>query len=817
MPKHFHQIRSRPDSHRRLLAGFIFFCSGLAALVYEISWTRQIGLLFGHTVHAASIVLASYFAGMAIGYLVGAKLSSRVSPLLGYAIAELLVAGWAFVIPMLLGISESATIAPWLCSSSFVWQTFIRGAFGFLLLLPATDALGATLPMMATFIVGNGHGKLSDGSNASSVMTAYALNTSGALVGVLLATFYLLVVVGVRSSSFVAAALSILCAVAALMISRDQRFAEPRESLESGDESRKQNHSSLNSQMLANSGLWTRHSGLSALSGFGILALQVLYARLFSLVFHNSIYTFGVVIAVFLASLGFGAVIASRLQQRYLARQIIGVTTGMGALAISSSVLVFEWLTELKYFSFGDSFVQYIWGAIGLVTVVVAPAITCLGMLLPLVWTMAGKSGSAGQVVGNLTAVNTLAAAIGAVTASFVLLTWIGLWPSIVLMAMLFLVPAFLLLWQNRQTRTAIVLGLLTGVASMLVLGRPMESEYDRTEYPERLVRRWNSSYGWIDVVQDSKTGSFKIRQNLHYRFGKTGGNGREFRQAHIPLLLHGNPREVLFMGLGTGLTAGGAILHREVEKIVAVELIPEVVEAVRSLAEYNNHVVDHPQVEIHVDDARHHLLANERKFDVIVSDLFVPWESESGYLYTVEHYEVAWQRLKPDGLFCQWLPLFQLGEREFESIANSFASVFPNTTIWWGQLDTHSPVIALVGSCSPLLVDSHRLAARLDVLGENLNAPDPSIASPALFWDHYIGDWPLQTLSKRNTDEHPRVEFYTPISNRNRNMIRGKALERYYNQVISQQPGNGAKLSSDTLEKAIERRARQKMILFGR
>ncbi len=816
MLKHLHQARSRPDSHRRLLAGFVFFCSGLAALVYEISWTRQIGLLFGHTVHAASIVLASYFAGMAIGYLVGAKLSTRVSPLIGYAIAELLVAGWAFLIPMLLGISESATMAPWLCSSSFVWQTFVRGAFGFLLLLPATFALGVTLPMMATFVAGKGRGKLSDGSIASHIAIVYALNTSGALVGVLLATFYLLVVVGVRSSSFVAAALSILCAVVALLISRDQSFAEPRESLESSDENRERDHDALNIQMLANSGLWTRHSRLAAISGFGILALQVLYTRMFSLVFHNSIYTFGVVIAVCLASLALGAAIASRLQRRYSAKQIIGVTTGIGALATSSSVLVFGWLTELKYFSFGDSFVQYILGAIGLVTVVVAPAITCLGMLLPLVWSMAGKSGSAGQVVGNLTAVNTLAAATGALTASFVLLTWIGLWPSIVLMAMLFLVAAFPLLWQNGQTRTAIVLGLLTGVVSMLVLGSPMESEFNRTEYPERLVRRWNSPYGWIDVVKDTKTGSFKIRQNLHYRFGKTGGNGRESRQAHIPLLLHEDPQEVLFLGLGTGLTAGGAILHREVEKIVAVELIPEVVEAVRSLAEYNNNVVDHPQVEIHVDDARHYLLANDREFDVIVSDLFVPWESESGYLYTVEHYEVALHRLKPDGLFCQWLPLFQLGEREFESIANSFASVFPNTTIWWGQLETNSPVIALIGSYSPLLIDSHRLATRLEVLGENLNSRDPSIASPALFWDHYIGDWQLQSLSNRNTDEHPRVEFLTPISNRNRNMLSGKALERYYNEVIAQQPENGAILSGDTPQKAIERRARQKIILFG-
>jgi spermidine synthase len=786
---------------------FVFFLSGAAALIYEISWTRQIGLLFGHTVHAASIVLASYFAGMAIGYWVGARMSSRVSPLFGYALAELLVAVWAVAIPVFLGISESTAFAPWLSSSSFFWQTVIRGVFGFLLLLPATIALGVTLPMMATYFAGNGRERLSVVSDASRVTMAYALNTAGALVGVLLATFYLLLVVGVRTSSFAAAGLSVFCAVAALLLGRESRD-------KSGGSS---DNFSLDSK-LAN--LDSPNPGLSALaflSGFGILALQVLYTRMFSLVFHNSTYTFGVVIAVFLASLALGAAIASNLQRRHAAQRIIGVASGLGALATTGSVLVFVWITELKYFSFGDSFVQYMSGAIFLVTVVVAPAIICLGMMLPLVWTMAGKAGSAGRVVGNLTAINTIAAAMGASSASFIMLIWIGLWQSIVLIAILFFVAAFLLLWQNKQTQTAIAMGLLTGVVSALALSSPIDSEFDRTEYHEQIVQRWNSPYGWIDVVQNDKTGSFKIRQNLHYRFGKTGGNVREFRQAHIPILLHDDPQDVLFIGLGTGLTAGGAIPHPEVKKIVAVELIPEVIDAVRSLSKFNYNVVDDPNVEIHIDDARHYLLANDRKFDVIVSDLFVPWESESGYLYTVEHYEVALKRMKPEGLFCQWLPLYQLGEKEFESIANSFANVFPHTTIWWGQLETTSPVIALIGARSPLTVDSNNLAKRLERLSGNLLSPDQSIATPELFWDHYIGDWQLQSSSKFNTDEHPRVEFLTPISNRDGKMIRGNLLEEYYEEVLSPLPANGAILGDQGVDSSsTQRRSRQRLILFG-
>jgi spermidine synthase len=260
-----------------------------------------------------------------------------------------------------------------------------------------------------------------------------------------------------------------------------------------------------------------------------------------------------------------------------------------------------------------------------------------------------------------------------------------------------------------------------------------------------------------------------------------------------MPLLLHEAPSEVLFMGLGTGLTAGGAIPHHDVERILAVELIPEVVEAVRTLADYNYNVVDHPKVNIHIDDARHFLLANNRKFDVIVSDMFVPWESESGYLYTVEHYRVAAQRLRPGGLFCQWLPLYQVGEREFESIANSFASEFPCATLWWGDMNSSSPVIALIGTELPLRIDEHRLSMRLADLSQQMGSTDPAIATSDRFWDHYLGDWNARSSLNLNTDEHPRVEFLTPISNRDRQMLRSNRLESYCNEVLLKLPRNGA------------------------
>lgn len=786
-----------------LFVYLLFFISGAAALIYEISWTRQIGLLFGHTVHAASIVLASYFSGMAIGYLVGAKWSTNISALKGYAVAEFVVAAWAFVIPYILHLSESSLIAPWLSNDSFALQTAARAIFSFLLLLPATIALGVTLPMIANFFAKNHPGELSDTRNSSKVTFAYALNTAGALVGVFVATFFLLIMVGVRTSSYLAAAISAFCALAALLMARvetskatDNKQAKPK--LPTPRPS------------IIPPGL------LAFLGGFGILALQVLYVRMFSLVFHNSTYTFGIVVAVFLAALAMGAAITSQLLRRFQANKLIGVTTGLGALATAASVLVFVLLTDLNYFKSGDTFTQYLLGATGLVSIVIAPAIICLGMLLPQAWVLAAPQATTGRIVGNLTAVNTLAAAIGALVASFAMLAWIGLWQSIVLIAAMFLVTALVLLWQAKQFTFAITMTVLTASISVSALRCQTDSQHNLSERNERIVQRWNSSYGWIDLVENKKYGSFKIRQNLHYRFGETGGNAREFRQANIPILLHNNPKQVLFLGLGTGLTAGGAIPHSDVESIMAVELIPEVVDAVRMLAKHNYNVVEHPKVSIKIDDARHYLLANDKQFDVIISDLFVPWESETGYLYTVEHYRLALKRMKQDGLFCQWLPLYQLGTREFESIANSFATVFPHTTIWLGKLESRRPIIALIGTRNPVNVDPHSLALRLDGLDKHATTTDQSIATPDRIWNHYIGDWKLQPHAQLNTDERPRVEFLTPMSNRNRMMLHGPLLKKYFNNIFFNLPMNSAKLDGETDNESLRRRKFQRTVLFG-
>ena len=282
---------------------------------------------------------------------------------------------------------------------------------------------------------------------------------------------------------------------------------------------------------------------------------------------------------------------------------------------------------------------------------------------------------------------------------------------------------------------------------------------------------------------------------------------------------MHPDPQDVLFLGLGTGLTAAGAIPHQEVKRVTAVELIPEVVEAARELAEYNFNVVDHEKSRMVCDDGRHFLLATDEKFDVIVSDLFVPWESESGYLYTVEHYEVSAARLKEGGLFCQWLPLYQVGEAEFEAIANSFSSVFPAVTLWWGKLaGSRGPVIALVGKAGPVELDSEGTNRRIEQLGR-LMGVDPSIARADLVVDHFIGCWTVENAPEQvilNRDEYPIVEFSTPVSNRDRKLISGAVFEDYYQRVLAGLPMEQVTVDGRAVSNPEQRKKRQSLLLFG-
>lgn len=762
----------------------VFFVSGVAALILEISWSRQMGLLFGYSTHAAAVVLAAYFVGLAAGNSLGGRLAHRVNPLKAYAVAELAVAGWSCLVPVILAAAHTELGSGLLRNDSVALQIAVRAVFCLMVLLPATVAMGSTLPLMAEFLL------RSRPTGITLVSRAYAFNTAGAFTGVVVATLLLLVVVGVRSSGFVAAGLSATCGIVALMVElRDGRQRLTNDPLGPKVEAASEAPDTIELAATV-SRCWTVLAGVC---GFGTLALQVLYLRLFSLVFHNSTYTFGIVLAVNLLALAFGAWLASVFLRRVSAESILTSCCWAGGMLAAFSVIAFARITELQYFQAGDTFASYLTAATLLVAVIVFPPVTLLGMILPTLW-KAATDETLRQVktIGTMTMVNTLSAAVGSLAASFVMLPLLGLWGSFVAVTVIFCaVSCWLYARQNRHR--SLILVVLSVVVVAVPLTIPPGAERWAAPTDEQLVRRWQSAYGWIDVVRDVADGSLKVRQNRHYRFGSTGAEAaRMYRQAHLPLLLHSEPRDVAFLGLGTGLTAAGAVAHEQLDSINIVELIPEVVDAARLLSEANFGIVDHPKVLIDIDDAHHFLQGTNKRFDVIVSDLFVPWESETGYLYTVEHYQQARTRLRPGGLFCQWLPLYQLGQAEFEMIADSFASVFPKSTLWWGNVSSQRAIVALIGTEHELQLHATAIDQRIARLKDTGMFQDDSLQTAERLYECLNGGWPVHPNAVLNTDEHPRVEFLTPASQGNQRLLRGGLIIRYFDDVLLKLPSGG-------------------------
>ncbi|QDT57030.1 Spermidine synthase [Caulifigura coniformis] len=763
----------------------LFFLSGGAGLAYEVSWTRQLGEILGHTSRSAGVVLAAYFGGLAIGYELGGRYSSRVSPLLGYAAAEVITAIWATAIPRLLDLIGSAEVVRWLDGRGGTSAAMSQAAISFLILLPSTAGLGATLPFMSEGVKPSQSRKGFD-----RVAFAYGVNTFGAMLGVVISTSTLLVHVGVRSTGMVAAATSLACAVIAAQISHSWKAGESASSILPGSGARGPSGSSQSSTAQVSAGLSasvSRHV-TAAISGFTILSLEVLYLRLFSLVFHNSSYSFGVVLAVFLFGLAMAATLASWFTGRFPAIDLVSLAMWSGSVAIAVSVLLFQQITQLAYLQTDGGFGSYIAACAGLAIKTMLVPATILGIILPALWSEAAYSEShRGRDIARLTMVNTLAAACGSLVTSFWLLPTLGLWNAFVTLAVLLSVAALLRTVSRRRWRVA-SLYLTSSATAVTVLVIASSTESKGAEGGRRLIRRWESSYGWIDALEDSRTGVRELRQNVHYRYGSTGDDlTRERRQAHLPLLLHPKPRKALFLGLGTGITAGAALLHNEVESFAVVELIPEVVEAARLLGEANLAVTDHPRATIAVDDARHFLLSTEQSFDVVVGDLFVPWESQTGYLYSREHFARVSDRLNEGGLFCQWLALYQLGASDFAIIADTFATIFPDCTLWWGHLDRNRPMVALIGIKGELEVDRTNLVNRMLALSRAERVTDDFLDTPEHLQSLLIGRWQVHGQPRLNTVEHPLIEFLTPRSQQNNSLLRRSQLRHHFDSVLAQ------------------------------
>ena len=394
-----------------------------------------------------------------------------------------------------------------------------------------------------------------------------------------------------------------------------------------------------------------------------------------------------------------------------------------------------------------------------------------LGIVLPYLFKIAEGGGyQPGETVGRLVTVNTIGAIIGSIVAGFILLDWIGLWTSIKAIATLYLIAAFWLLIerssQSSMVKLVPVIGLLL-LSTFLDASKLPLVKIDAIGKNETLLKVWEGADATVAVVR--RDDQLRTKLNNWYSLGGTADSTTQQMQSHLPLLLHPMPKHVFYLGLGTGITAGTALDYK-VDKVTVTEIAPSVIQASKEFfSDHTNGLYDDPRVTMIAEDGRNVLRGSRNTYDLIISDLFIPWKAGTGNLYSVEHYDIAAKRLNTQGMYVQWLPLYQLTKDEFAIIARSMQEVFPMVSLWRAGFSKKRPVVALIGfkQDSRLLPNTPLLEASKLVLRQHLNGQNDIV--PLI--SHYAGtlreDDNQLSNAPLNTDSRPVIEYLAPMNHR--------------------------------------------------
>lgn len=681
----------------RPLVILIFFISGVAALAYEVTWTRQLAQIFGVTTFAVSTVLATYMGGLALGsYLFGRWIDRSENPLRIYAWLEIGIGLYALLVPMLFAALEPAYVALRRADLPYGLLAFGRASLAAGVLLPPTVLMGATFPVLTRFWV---QARENVGRDTGFL---YFVNTTGALVGCSLVGFLLLEKLGLRGTTWVAVSMNFAAGAVALGLSRRQslpHWAPPDASdLPAAPSSR-----------VARLALLT-----AGVSGFTSLAYEVLWSRALLTYLFSSLYAFTTMLTTFLAGIALGSLLYT-LVLRHLGRPILslGLIQVFVAIGFIGSSLLFPTLGDVmnailggEVHSFGDSLMRMLVGS----ALILLPPTVLLGATLPLATSIYVDSLSTiGRGVGRIYATNTFGSILGSVGAGFLLIPSLGMRDTLLLLTWINLGLGLILTIHALGSTVSklAVAAMLVGIAAVTVFAIPPDF-YARTLAPTAIFYREGATDN-VAVIEVSG------QRAIIYSDRRGTAGTLSFRQnyflGHLPMLLHpGTPADVLHMCFGVGNSLSAVVAHESLVEVDSVELSSHVFEA----APYfwtNSDVIHDPKVKMITDDGRNFLMASEKTYDVITlepPDLFTAGVIN---LFTTEFYEYARDRLADDGVMMQWIPTGRAPLAEERMLFRSFYEVFPNATVW--QL-MRTPTMLLIGSKKPLRIDYQLLRARM-------------------------------------------------------------------------------------------------------
>lgn len=729
-------------SQRRLILWLhlLFALSGAAGLGLQLTWVRRLAFGLGHEIPAAYGVITTFFLGIALGsWLVERFRPKSLHAGTVCAGLEFILGAWAlgtvWLIPVLTDLLAKEVPA------TVDWKThwvvcFIAPA---LALLPATVAMGATLPALERWL----DGLKKDGLRVAPL---YAANTFGAIIGVIGSVWGLQPRLGLRNTTFVFAALNIACAVGFLILRKGSSESCAREQPVASVADRHGNGSSGRGVP----GPW-RLACLLFLTGFVGIGFEVLGVRLLGQSLENTVYTYASVLAVYLLGTALGAASRNRLfpnPHSSLPALLIGLSLSLslgGYLLLGTPA----WHPKVRAL-LGDGAGAVLASEALMAALIFFIPTFLMGALFSCLTQLSRNQ--TGQL-GRALAWNTLGGCLAPAVVGLACLPWIGSRWTLALLAVAYLalLPRF-----SGWVRWGALVAFLP-----LVLP-PWHLHLQRVPTGAQLHSVREGPSETIAVIEYSD-GSRALRANNRFTMGGTASASAERRHGQIPLLLHPAPKKALFLGVGTGISFASLDTHPGLEAD-GVELVPEIADALEEFAPFN---AFGNELRVHVADARRFTRSSKNQYDVVIADLFHPARDGAGSLYTREQFQAVRSRLPTNGVFCQWLPLFQLDLPTFRVITRTFVEVFPHSHAFLLRYNADTPVLGLVGSRRPLQFDTGYFERRTQDSRLREQLKPLVLNDPIQFFGTWFADaeW-LKKISagaRINTDDKPVVLFQAP------------------------------------------------------
>jgi len=683
--------------------------SGCAALVYEIVWFQLLQLVIGSSAVSLGLLLAAYMGGLCLGSALFARYVPRAShPMRVYAYLELGIGLFGLVALFGIPALGHAYIAgPTSGTSGLIWRGFIAA----LCLVPPTILMGASFPAISRWV---------EAGDVSKLGLLYSANVAGAVVGCLSAGFYLLRVYDMGTATFGAAGINVAAALVAFMLARVPHKPGVETSLDAADTS-------------------VRATGATfiyiaiGISGLTALGAEVVWTRLLSLLLGATVYTFSIILAVFLIGLWGGSAAGARLAQRTadpkfalaVCQALLAISIAFAAHTIAVSLPrwpVDPWVAGSPWNSFDLDLMRCLR--------TILPATLLWGASFPLALAAAAaKRQDPGRLAGEVYAANTAGSIVGALGFTLLAVPLMGTRGSQQLLIWLAGAGALTALAYLLMSRRAVLF--LGGAAVVLVGALGLSATI--SDIPWQVIafgRRTAPNMREMDLSPSARatplfTGegmnasiaiAERAGQRSFYISGKSEASTTSLdmrlqrMMGHLPALFHAGPHSVLVVGFGAGVTAGSFVLYPEVQSIAICELEKLIPPASNEyFGPQNYRVLDDPRVHVVYDDARHYISTARDKFDVITTDPIHPWVKGTATLYSKEYYELVRDRLNPGGVVAQWLPVYESDADSVKTELATFFSVFPNATVWSNYQDGDGYDLVLLGRLddSPLEVDA--------------------------------------------------------------------------------------------------------------